>query len=194
MGSQTVGLAEQTLGGSGRRTCFDVSTPAGIPCFEKGHPMKTLALLFVLGATAFGCKNTREGLEADADEVLSTAVNHAKAAGEELKAAKRSLESDVQAFKANTNVQLDDLNAKLTKLKREAAAAPDGAKQELNARARALEARRDALQSKANAIGEKAGEEWNGAKAEVSEAVTKLGRDIDDALDELGDDVRKATD
>jgi hypothetical protein len=157
--------------------------------------MKPLTLA-VVGCIigAFGCNNTSEGLKADADEAIATAVGKMRAAGDGLNDAKRGLDNDVKVFTSKTNSQLDTLAAKIDRLQREAVSAPANAKQALSEQAASLEARKKALEAKTNALGDRAGEEWSQAKTEVSDAVTSLGRDIDRALDELGDNVREATD
>jgi hypothetical protein len=157
--------------------------------------MNTLSITMIAGIIcAFGCNNTSEGLRADADEALETAVNQMRAAGEGLNDAKRGLDNDVKVFTTKTNSQLDTLAAKIDRLQREAVTAPANAKQALSEQAASLEARKEALEAKTNALGQRAGEEWSEAKSEVTDAVANLGRDIDKALDELGDNVREATD
>lgn len=156
--------------------------------------MKTLTILMVASIYAGGCQNTSEGLKADADQVLSTAVHQMRAAGEEIDEAKRGLDNDVKVFTTKTNTELDTLAAKIDRLQREAVSAPANAKQALSEQAASLEARRDVLHAKANALSQSAGQEWSEAKTELSNAVANLGRDIDHALDELGNGVREATD
>lgn len=156
--------------------------------------MRTLTVALTASLGILGCNNTSEGIKADANQALSTAVQQIRAAGEDLSDAKRGLDNDVKVFTTKTNSQLDVLAAKIDRLQREAVNAPANAKQALSERAASLEARKEALQAKANASSERAGEEWSQAKTELSDSVASLGRDIDRALDELGDDVRKATD
>lgn len=155
--------------------------------------MRTITISLLASVGALGCNNTADGLKADANQVITTAVHQVRAAGEGLDDAKRGLDNDVKVFTAKTNSQLDQLAAKIDRLQRDAVNAPANAKQALSEQAASLEARKDALEAKTNAIGERAGEEWSAAKVEVSDAVANLGRDIDRALDELGDDVREAT-
>lgn len=155
--------------------------------------MKLITITMVASVYALGCENTAEGIKSDADQAISTAIHQARAAGQDLDYAKRSLDNDVSVFTAKTNTELDALAIKLERLRREAASAPANAQQALSERAAALEARKQALGAKAEELSSKASGEWVDAKLELSDAVATLGRDVDHALDELGNSVRNAT-
>ncbi len=140
-----------------------------------------------------GCDNTTRGLETDAEEAVATAVHHAQAAREELDDAKRGAGNELDAFVAKTNVQLDALAAKIDRLGKRAEEAPAQTRQALKEQAAVLEAREQQLKAKAQSLNQRANSGWETAKQELSDAVGELGRDIDQGLDQLGDDVREAT-
>lgn len=176
--------------------------------------MKSVAIVIVVSACTLGCKDIAEGLKTDAEEAVSTAVHHARAVSGELQEAKREFEdakdelaqakrkleeakgglaSDLEAFKFRINRDLETLTGKLDRLQRDAVNAPANAKQALSEQAASLEARKEALQAKTSALGQRAGEELAEAKTELANAVASLRRDIDQALEELGNNTNHST-
>lgn len=155
--------------------------------------MKLITISMMASVCALGCDKTAQGIKDDANQAITTSVNQARAAGQELDYAKRSLDNDVSLFMTKTNTELDAMAIKLERLRREAVKAPANAQQALSEQAAALETRKQALEAKAGELGGKANEEWLNAKLELSDALATLGRDIDHALDELGNSVRNAT-
>lgn len=175
--------------------------------------MKYVAIVVAVSACTLGCKAPPQWLRTDSDEAVSNAVqraraaDQARAASEELEESNRELEdakrefeyakhkleeakeevaSDLETFTTKTNRELDTLAAKLDRLQRDAVNAPANAKQALSEQAASLEARREALLTKTKALGQRAGEELAKAKADVANAVASLRGDVDQALEELG--------
>lgn len=155
--------------------------------------MKLITISLLTSVCALGCDNTAQGIRDDAEQAITTAVHQARTAGQELEYAKRSLDNDVNLFITKTNTELDGLSVKLERLRREAAKAPANAQQALSEQAAVLETRKHALETKIDEFSGKASDEWSNAKTEMSDAVATLGRDIDHALDELGNSARNAT-
>lgn len=155
--------------------------------------MKFITISMLASACSLGCDNTAQGIKDDAEQAITTAVYQARAAGQDVDYAKRPFDNDVSVFTAKTNTELDAMAIKLERLRREAAAAPANAQQALSEQAAALETRKRALEAKADELRGKASGEWVNAKLELADALAALGRDVDHALDELGNSVRNAT-
>jgi uncharacterized protein HemX len=136
-----------------------------------------LALLTVGGAA---CERTTEGLKQDT--FAATA-----AADESADEAKRKLQGEVDDFKAETNVKLEQLNAALSKLEAKADKGLETSKEKLKLELSETRAKLGELKAESR-------EDWQRLKGEVDQKLSELGRRMNGTLHEVGDEVEETVD
>lgn len=140
----------------------------------------TIVPLALLGI--FGCDDTLVGAKQDvADFDRQTQEAASEVAG------------DVQAFKSETQKELDEIGAEIEQLERSADEQTEEAKREARAQAEALRQRRLQLSARLREVMGQAQSEWKATKVDLKTSVAELGKDVDRALDRLGDAVVETT-
>lgn len=136
-----------------------------------------LASFALSSALTLSCQRTAEGAKEDALAASSAANDGAEQA-------KQSLQVQMDAFKAQTNAQLERLSVSLSQLEAQTNAGIDDSKQKLQAEI-------DATKEKLARLKAESGTELEAAKTDIGASMSDLGRRLDHSLDEAGDKVRK---
>jgi Asp-tRNA(Asn)/Glu-tRNA(Gln) amidotransferase A subunit family amidase len=132
------------------------------------------------------CDHTVDGAEQDVEELTTSAVEQAERAG-------RSVEVEMASFKRGADDALAEVDAKLQRAQQRAAEAGDNLKDDTAEQIEALKRQRDELAREIDQAATSADVEWQATKRSLDASIAKLGRDADELLDNLGDEVREAT-
>jgi CII-binding regulator of phage lambda lysogenization HflD len=135
-----------------------------------------LASFGALASGALGCERTAEGAKQDA--LAATAV-----ANESAEQAKQGLQTQMDAFKAQTNAQLERLSVAVAKLEAKTSAGIDDSKQK-------LQTELDETKQKLGELSAESGAELEKAKADLGARINDLGKRINSSVDEAGEKVR----
>jgi hypothetical protein len=131
------------------------------------------------------CDDTISGIEQDATELKTTASERAKQVGQ-------AAEVELVDFKRSANEGLTSVDAKISEIERRMDDASEEAKAEARTQLEELQQERSALAKRIADASASADTEWEATKRALGESIAKLGRDADEVLDELGNDIRKA--
>lgn len=144
---------------------------------------KGISKILVVAALTVGgsaCERTAEGLKQDT--FAATA-----AADESAEEAKRTLQTEVDDFKAETNAKIEQLNRKLSELEAKADNGLEASKEKLKLELSETRAKLGELKAESR-------EDWQRLKGELDQKLADLGRRLNGTLDEVGDKVEKTLD
>lgn len=152
--------------------------PVSFPA--RSMALRSLGVLALASTLALACQRTAEGAKQDA----LAASNAANAGAEQ---AKQSLQVQMDAFKAQTNAQLERLGASLSELEGKTSAGIDDSKQK-------LQAELDATKAKLARLKAESGTELEEAKTDIGQSMSDLGKRLNHSLEAAGDKVQKTLD
>lgn len=124
-----------------------------------------------------GCERTADGIKQDTYAATASANDQAERA-------KRELQSQMDAFKSQTNAQLERLSASLAQLEAQTNSGMDESRQKLQAELAETKAKLGSLQAESGA-------ELERAKSDLGARISDLGARMNSALHDVGDKVDK---
>jgi DNA anti-recombination protein RmuC len=139
-------------------------------------PVEMAGMLSLLWLSA-ACDHTAEGVKQDT--LAATA-----AASDGADKARRELEQQVDAFKTQTRVKLEELSATAAQLSAQTNEGIDESR-------RKLKAEIDETRAKLDRLSAKSGAELEQAKADLSARLADLGKRLDATVDEVGDEIKE---
>jgi uncharacterized phage infection (PIP) family protein YhgE len=154
--------------------------------------VSALATVASLGLVP-ACDDTAKGIQQDAVEAkqeVGKAVQNAKYAASE---SADEAQQQLRDFKVSAKAELMRVDAKLGQLKQRSENGTEATKEQAAKLAQKLSKQREELGKKIDALDVDARREWAERKSEFDRELAELGRDIDGALDSLGDDAAEAT-
>jgi DNA anti-recombination protein RmuC len=139
----------------------------------KNRLIVAVGLLGLVG----GCENTTAGVKKDTSAATTAAANKADEA-------KRALDSEITTFRQQTGQKLQQLTVAIASLE---AKAEDGLSDSGKQIQQQIEETRGTLQGLKAA----SREEWEETRTQIDARVAKLGKQINETLDDVGDSVQE---
>lgn len=142
--------------------------------------ISTTFLLAALVAGGAACERTAEGLKQDTFAATAAADQSADEA-------KRTLQAEVENFKAETNTKIEQLSAALAELEAKADNGLEASKEKLRTELAETRAKLGELKAESR-------EDWQRLRGELDQKLSELRRRTNDTLEDVGDKVEETLD
>jgi predicted small secreted protein len=146
----------------------------------------TTVLLVNAPLAVAACKHTVEGVEQDTEALTASAAQQADQA-------QRAVQVEVASFRRTANEALADVDAKLERIHEKVDARGARLKRNTSERIERLKSRRRELARQVGEASARVDDRWEATKRSLDESIAALGRDADELLEEVGDEVKEAT-